>query len=121
MPSRLSISVEGIELRGRCGVTREERAVGQILVVDVCLEPVACPGAQSDDLSGTVDYGWIVEVVRGIVDGREFKLLEHLAEVIADALWQGLDLALLEVAVTKPAPPVAIPITAARVEIVRTA
>ena len=121
MSSRLSISVEGIELRGRCGVTPEERAVGQTLIVDVRLEPAACPGAHSDDLSGTVDYGWVVDVVRGSVEGNEFKLLERLAEVIADALWDPLDLAFLEVAVTKPAPPVAIPIVAARVELVRIA
>jgi dihydroneopterin aldolase len=95
--------------------------VGQTLIVDIRLEPVACPGARSDDLSGTVDYGWVVEVVRGIVEGDEFKLLERLAAVIADALWEPLELTLLEVAVTKPAPPVAIPITAARVEVVRTA
>ena len=120
MSSRLSISVEGIELRGRCGVTAEERSVGQTLIVDVHLEPVVCSGAQSDELSGTVNYGWVVDVVRGIVEGREFKLLERLAEVIADALWDPLDLASLEVAVTKPAPPVAIPIAAARVEVVRT-
>jgi len=121
MSRRLSISVEGIELRGRCGVTPEERAVGQTLIVDVRLEPAACPGAHSDDLSGTVDYGWVVDVVRGIVESREFKLLERLTEVIADALWDPLDLASLEVAVTKPAPPVAIPIAAARVKLVRTA
>jgi dihydroneopterin aldolase len=121
MSNRVSISVEGIELRGRCGVTPEERAVGQLLVVDVRLEPVSCPGTQSDDLSGTVDYGWVVDVVRGIVEGREFNLLERLAEVISDAIWEPLDLAFLEIAVTKPAPPVAIPIAAARVEVVRTA
>ena len=121
MSSRLSISVEGLVLRGRCGVTPEERAVGQTLIVDVRLEPVACPGAWSDDLSGTVDYGWVVDVVRGIVEGRELKLLVRLAEVIADALWDPLDLAFLEVTVAKPAPPVAVPIAAARVKVVRTA
>ena len=121
MSKRLTISVEGITLRGRCGVTAEERAVGQTLVVDVHLEPVACPGAQSDELSGTVDYGSVVDIVRGIVEGLELNLLERLAEVIVEALWSALDLASLTVAVTKPAPPVAIPIAAARVELVRTA
>ena len=121
MSNRVSISVEGIELRGRCGVTPEERAVGQLLVVDIRHEPVASPGAQSDDLSGTVDYGWVVDVVRDIVEDHEFNLLERLADVIAEAVWAPLDLAFLEVAVTKPAPPVAIPIAAARVEVVRTA
>ena len=43
MNRSLSISVEGIELRGRCGVSAEERAVGQTLVVDVRLEPGSAP------------------------------------------------------------------------------
>lgn len=120
MNGSLSIFVEGIELRGRCGASAAERAVGQTLVVDIRLEPAQCPGALSDDLGGTVDYGQVVDVVRGIVEGGEFRLLERLATVIADALWAGLELAFLEVAVSKPAPPVSIPIAAARVEVVRT-
>ena len=39
MTRSLSIILEGIELRGRCGVTAEERAIGQTLVVDVRLDP----------------------------------------------------------------------------------
>lgn len=116
-----SISIEGIELRGRCGVSIEERKVGQILIVDVRLEPVSCPGTESDELEETIDYAHVVDVVRAIVAGNEFRLLERLASVIADTLWGELDLVFLEVAVTKPAPPVAIPIRAARVEVVRTA
>ena len=83
----LTISVPGITLRGRCGVTPEERAIGQTLVVDVLLEPVSCPGAETDDLEGTVNYSRVVDLVRGIVEGGEFHLLERLATVIADALW----------------------------------
>jgi 7,8-dihydroneopterin aldolase/epimerase/oxygenase len=121
MSSCLSIWVEGIELRGHCGVTPAERAVGQTLIVDVRLEPAACPGALSDELSGTVDYGWVVDTVRRVVEGGEFNLLEHLAEVLADALWGPLELERLDVSVAKPAPPVAIPISAARVRLVRSA
>lgn len=95
--------------------------MGQVLIVDVRLEPISCPGAESDDIVETVDYAHIVDVVRSIVAGGEFRLLERLASVIADALWEDLDLAFLEVAVTKPAPPVAIPVRSARVEVVRTA
>jgi len=115
------ISVEGIQLRGRCGISSEERAVGQVLVVDVRLEPVACPATETDEIGGTVDYGRMVDVVRSIVEESEFHLLERLASVIADALWDECGLSFLEVAVTKPAPPVAIPVQAARVEVVRTA
>jgi dihydroneopterin aldolase len=115
-----SILVEGIELRGRCGVTPEERAVGQTLIIDVRLEPTACPGAMTDEVADTIDYSRIVDLVRAVVTGNEFKLLERLGTVIADTLCDEFDLAFLEVAVTKPGPPVAIPVKAARVEVVRT-
>jgi dihydroneopterin aldolase len=116
-----SISIEGIELRGHCGVSAEERAVGQVLVVDVRLEPVSCPGTESDAIEDTVDYAHVVDVVRSIVAGSEFRLLERLASVVADTLWDELDLSFLEIAVTKPGPPVSIPVRSARVEVVRTA
>jgi len=115
----LTISVPGITLRGRCGVTPEERAIGQTLVVDVRLEPRSCTGAETDDLEGTVNYSRVVDTVRGIVEGGEFHLLERLATVIADALWDLAELARVEVAVAKVAPPVSVPVGAARVEVVR--
>lgn len=116
----LTISVPGIRLRGRCGVTAEERAIGQTLLVDVRLEPASCTGADTDDLGGTVSYSRVVDVVRGVVEGREFHLLERLATVIADALWDLAELTRVEVGVAKVAPPVSVPVGAARVEVVRT-
>jgi dihydroneopterin aldolase len=116
-----SIAVEGIQLRGRCGVSAEERAVGQGLVVDVRLEPATCAGAESDALEGTVDYSSVVDAIRTLVEGGEYRLLERLATVIADVLWGEFSLVFLEVVVTKPSPPVAVPVRSARVEVVRTA
>jgi len=121
MTRSLSIAVEGIELRGRCGVTPEERAVGQTLVVDVALEPSAWPGARSDELEGTVDYGRVVDAVREIVESSEFHLLERLATVICDRLWELFKLDAVEVSVAKLAPPVAIPVALARVTVARSA
>ena len=60
-----------------------------------------------------------LDTVRGIVEGGEFHLLERLATVIADALWDLAELARVEVAVAKVAPPVSVPVGAARVEVVR--
>ncbi len=117
MQRSLSISVEGIELRGRCGVTEQERAVGQTLVVDVHLEPAECVGAATDSLAGTVDYGRVVDLVREVVCTGEFSLLERLATVIADTLWSEFAPVSLDVSVAKLAPPVAIPVSAARVEV----
>lgn len=121
MSRTLSIFVDGITLRGRCGVTAEERALGQTLVVDIRLEPAECRGAVTDELEGTVNYGTVVRMVRETVEGGEFKLLERLATVIVDALWDEFDLAAAEVAVAKVTPPVSAPASAARVRVSRTA
>ena len=120
MSHSLSISLEGIELRGRCGVTPEERVVGQTLRVDVRLEPAECLGGDTDELGDTVNYGRVAQIVRDIIEGGEFKLLERLGTVISDAIWDEFDLRFLEVSVAKIAPPTCIPAKAARVEIVRT-
>ena len=58
--------------------------------------------------------------MRGIVEGGEFHLLERLATVIADALWDLCEVSRVEVGVAKVAPPVSVPVDAARVEVVRT-
>jgi dihydroneopterin aldolase len=117
----LTVAVEGIALRGRCGVTEEERAVGQTLVVDVRLTPRSAAAMATDALDDAVDYGSVVDLARGVVEGGEFHLLERLAAVIADRVWEAFALVELEVAVTKPAPPVAVPVDAARVEVTRRA
>jgi dihydroneopterin aldolase len=87
--------------------------------VDVRLEPASRRACLSDELDDTVDYGRIVDIVRGFVEGDEYRLLERLATVIADGVWEAFGPQLLEVAVTKPSPPVSIPVAAARVEVVR--
>lgn len=121
MRDELSVVVEGIALRGLCGVTGEERAVGQTLVVDVRLTPASPRAAATDDLDDAVDYGRVVDLVRAVVEGGEYHLLERLAAVIADRVWGAFPLAELEIAVAKPFPPVAVPVDEARVEVVRRA
>jgi dihydroneopterin aldolase len=75
----------------------------------------------TDELDDAVDYGRVVELVRLTVEGAEFHLLERLARVLMDEIWDAFPLAALEVAVAKQAPPVALPADAARIELVREA
>ena len=121
MTDELTVSVEGIALRGRCGVTAEERAVGQTLVVDVRLSPRDTTAMTSDALADAVDYGRVVDLVREVVEGGEFRLLERLAAVLADRVWESFALNALDVSVTKVAPPVSAPVDGARVEVTRRA
>jgi dihydroneopterin aldolase len=117
---QVSIAVEGIVLRANVGATVAERAVGQTLTVDVRLVPAACPATETDDLAGTVDYGHVVAIVRELGEGARNHLIERLAVVICDRLWDELPLHQLAVTVRKPSPPVETPVGAAWVTVERT-
>ena len=119
MPDDLTISLEGIELWSHCVVSAEERAVAQRLFVDVLLQPPATQALVSDELADTIDYGAVAALVNAAVERGEYKLIEHLASVIADDLLAMLAVAEVRVTVRKPLPPVGLPVAAARVEVVR--
>lgn len=121
MARHVTIGLDGVELRGHCGVTAEERTVGQRIVVDVRLVPREAPGMDSDDLGGTVNYSAVTEAVRAAVEGHEYNLIERLAAVIAEELFAAHHLSEVAVRVRKPSPPVSIPVEAAWAEVVRRA
>jgi dihydroneopterin aldolase len=121
MARHVTIGIDGVELRGHCGVSAEERAVGQRIVVDVRLVPREAPGLDSDELAGTVNYSEVTRTVRTAVEGREYNLIERLATVIAEELFAGHRLSEVTVRVRKPAPPVSIPVQAAWAEVTRRA
>jgi dihydroneopterin aldolase len=71
---------------GRHGVTLEERMEPQPIEVDVDLETDLSAPASSDELADTIDYAAVFELVRGIAEGRSFRLIEALAGEIASAV-----------------------------------
>jgi dihydroneopterin aldolase len=80
--------VTGIECFGHHGVLDHERRDGQTFVIDLALGLDTTPAAASDDLRDTVDYGSLVEQVKGSVQTDPVDLIETLAQRIADiCLW----------------------------------
>ena len=84
MPDRLSLI--GMRFAGRHGVLAEEKVTPQPFEVDVVLHADLADAASRDDLAATADYGARFELVRGIVEGRSFDLIEALAGAIAHAV-----------------------------------
>lgn len=84
MPDRLSLI--GMRFAGRHGVHAEEKVTPQPFEVDVVLHADLAPAAERDDLAATVDYGALFELVRGIVEGGSYDLIEALAGAIARAV-----------------------------------
>lgn len=102
-----SIRINGIKAFGYHGVFADETKNGQDFLVDVELILDLEKASKSDDLTDTVDYSAICDLVIAAITGQAYKLIEKLAGVIADqilATQNLVDVAL--VTVHKPSAPV---------------
>ena len=76
--------LEGLEVPCRVGCTDPERATPQSLRVDLELYcPTLQAAGHADDLERTVDYRLAGELIDA-VQGREFLLIERVAEMLAE-------------------------------------
>jgi len=80
------VEIRGLKLRGRHGVTEDERGAEQPFVINLAARLDARPAAKLDDLSSTLDYEEAVRLVAKIVTGESYQLLETLADKIARAI-----------------------------------
>ena len=77
------IIIKDLEVETRIGVTAEEQARSQRLLVTVELELDLSVAGRTDAQSTTTPYDYVAEMVRKIVAARPRKLLEALADEIA--------------------------------------
>jgi dihydroneopterin aldolase len=76
------ISITGLRVPARIGVTDEERADPQTLVVNLDVETDLAPAGRSDDLADTIDYDALVGDIAAIVRNTEVKLMETMADLL---------------------------------------
>ena len=103
------LSLLGMRFDGRHGVMPEEKVSPQPFEVDLVLHADLSTAADSDRLDATVDYAALFDLVRSIVEGRSFDLIEALAGAIARAALAATDPTLvdrIEVRVRKPKAPI---------------
>lgn len=100
------ISIRGLRVKTHVGVSEEERAQAQEVVVEITLAMDLRTPGRSDSLVDTVDYARVTKVATDRIEASNVNLLEHLAEEVARALLdlQGIDHVTVEIA--KDPPPV---------------
>lgn len=100
-----TILVEGINVYAHHGCLEEEGRIGCNYTVDVTMDTDFSEAARTDDLSKTIDYVTVYNIVREQMAIRS-RLIEHAGQRITDALkneFAGLQS--LRVKVTKINPP----------------
>lgn len=99
------ILVEGIKVYAYHGCLEEEGKIGCNYTVDVTMETDFAEAAKSDDLTKTIDYVVVYEIVKQQMAIRS-KLIEQIGQRIVDELKKQFStLKKLEVKVTKLNPP----------------
>ncbi|MCE3279464.1 MAG: folB [Bacteroidetes bacterium] len=99
------ILVEGISVYAYHGCLEEEAKIGCNYLVDVTMETDFTEAAKTDDLSKTIDYVTVYNIVKKQMAIRS-KLIEMVGQRIVDELKKELRaLKKIEVKVTKLNPP----------------
>ncbi len=120
MTSSDVITLAGMQFYGRHGADEGERVLGQRFEVDVELEADLARPGRSDELTDAVDYRAVYECI-----ARRFaepcRLLEAVAERLAEDILAGFAVRAVVVRVRKPSVPIGGVLAFAQVQIRREA
>lgn len=112
--------MQGMRFYGYHGVFPEENKLGQQFIVDLIMELDLSEAGQTDDFTKALNYAEVYEVIKGIVKGKPHKLIEALAEHIAQSVLDNYTkVSETVVRVTKPNPPFDVQFDGVTVEIRR--
>ncbi len=104
-----TIKIIGIKGFGYHGVLPHEREEGQEFEVDVEIGTNFSKSVESDDLSFTLNYALVADIVFAELTGPPVNLIETLADQIAQKIMQLPLVEAVEVTVHKPYAPIEVP------------
>lgn len=114
------IQIKNLEVYAKHGVFPEENVLGQKFVISAVLYTDTREAGKSDELTKSIHYGEVSWFIKRFVEENTWKLLETVAERLAEALLletKGLEKVCLEI--KKPWAPVGLPLETVSVEIER--
>jgi dihydroneopterin aldolase len=113
------IEVRALRVVGTHGVLPEEQSRAQPFEIDIDVEADLTAAGRTDALEGTVDYAEVVERASAVVTDRRYRLLEALAEGIAEAVLTDRRVTSVSVGVRKLHPPLAADVGSVGVRVTR--
>ena len=114
------IHIKNLEVFARHGVFPEENALGQKFVVSAVLYTSTREAGRADDLAKSIHYGEVSQFVTEFMEQNTFKLLETVAERLAEEqLLRTEHLEKVSLEIKKPWAPVGLPLETVSVEIER--
>ena len=107
----MSISGDKIELVGMLfygyhGASPAEQELGQRFVIDLDVHMDLSSAGASDRLEDTLSYTLIYKTVKQVVEGPSRRLLENVAQAIADQILTEFEVDAVRVSLKKPEVPI---------------
>src|SRR5581483_5986866 len=96
------IFITGLKVEAMIGAHNWEQRVTRSLLIDLELACDVHRGSTHDRLQDTLDYKAVSDRVRAICTASRFRLIESLAETLAQKLMQEFGIEWLRLAVHKP-------------------
>lgn len=101
------IIMKNLSFYGFHGVLGEENKLGQKFIVDAVIYADLEKACSSDDVSDTVNYAEVYEIIQYQVTIKQYKLIEALAQSIINEIFQKHPrVQEIELTVKKPQAPV---------------
>ena len=115
------IHLNDMEFYGYHGALPEEKKLGQRFRVTVSLATSLEEAGLTDDLDKTVNYAEVYELCKMVVEGEPVKLIETVAEIIANGILESYPekVSGIRVVLVKPDPPIPGHYTSVSVDITR--
>ncbi len=96
-----TIAIEDLEVWFHVGVPDEERAHAQRLLISVEMDLEFRAAAATDDLAKTVNYFEVQQTILRLGEGRQWKLIETLAEDVAALVLRNAQVQVVRVEIKK--------------------
>ncbi|MCR5830366.1 MAG: 2-amino-4-hydroxy-6-hydroxymethyldihydropteridine diphosphokinase [Lachnospiraceae bacterium] len=113
------IHIEKLEVFARHGVCREENSLGQKFLISADLYKDLHEAGKTDELTATVHYGKVCEFITKIASENTYKLIEKLAEEIANKILIKFGVDRVKIRVDKPWAPMLLHVDTVFVEVER--
>ena len=96
------IFIEEMKIETIIGVSDWERALPQILLIDLEMALPHATSATSDLIQDTIDYAMVSNRIKSIASDHTFKLLEPLAHLIIETLEKEFKSPWMKLKISKP-------------------
>jgi len=113
------LRINGMSFYGYHGVSTAEKETGRLFEVDCEIELSLAEAGHSDHIQDTVDYSEVYHVIRKVVEGRAFALVEALATELATKILDNFPIYRVTLKVRKVHPPLGGQVRHIEVEVTR--